>query len=214
MDKPIADLRKEYALAELIEAHADPDPLRQFDAWFDAAVRTGSSEPNAMSLATVNAQGRPSVRIVLLKGYDARGLVFYTHYDSRKGRELAANAHAALCFWWPALERQVRIEGRVEKITSEESDVYFATRPRASQLGAAASPQSDVIAGRELLERRLDELETQYEHRDIPRPSNWGGYRLTPDLFEFWQGRQRRMHDRLCYRRLADGTWSVVRLAP
>jgi pyridoxamine 5'-phosphate oxidase len=214
MDKPIADLRTEYALTELDEAHADPDPLRQFDAWFDAAVRSCGLEPNAMSLATVDAAGRPAVRIVLLKGYDGRGLVFYTNYDSRKGRELANNPRAAACFWWPELERQVRIEGRVERISPAESDAYFATRPRASQLAAAASPQSDVVPSRAPIERKLAELERQYEHQSVPRPANWGGYRLIPDVFEFWQGRQKRLHDRLHYASGSDGTWVRTRLAP
>lgn len=214
MDKPISNLRKEYTLRTLREQDADPDPLRQFDIWFDEAVRSGLTEPNGMTLATADAAGRPTARIVLLKGYNQRGFVFYTSYDSRKGRELAANPRAALCFWWPELERQVRIEGTVERTTVEESDCYFRSRPRESQLGAWISDQSGVVAGREVLEQRLAELEARYAGREIPRPPHWGGYRLVPDTIEFWQGREARLHDRLCYRRRPEGTWLVERLFP
>lgn len=214
MDKPIANLRKEYALAALDEAHADADPFRQFDAWFDTAVRTCASEPNAMSLATVDERGRPSVRIVLLKGYDQRGLVFYTCYDSRKGGELARNPHAAVCFWWHELERQIRVEGRVEMLAADDSDAYFASRPRPSQFAAIVSQQSRPVASRAALEAELDVLEKKYGQKAPPRPTNWGGYRLIPTMFEFWQGRERRLHDRLCYRRADDGSWTLIRLAP
>lgn len=214
MDKPIADLRKEYALTELTEQHADADPFQQFDAWFDAAVRSCQQEANAMSLATVDANGRPSVRIVLLKGYDSRGLVFYTNYESRKADDLAANPEAALCLWWPELERQVRVDGPVERIPAEESDDYFATRPRESQLAAIASPQSRVVASRRELEERLAEVERRHASGPVTRPANWGGYRLIPREFEFWQGRPHRLHDRLRYRRRDDGSWERVRLAP
>jgi pyridoxamine 5'-phosphate oxidase len=214
MDKPISTLRKDYTLRRLREQEADPDPLRQFDLWFDEAVRSGLSEPNGMTLATADAAGRPAARIVLLKGYDQRGFVFYTSFDSRKGRELAVNPQAALCFWWPELERQVRIEGTVEKTTAEESDTYFRSRPRESQLGACASEQSAVVASRAVLEQRLAELEARYAGREVPRPPNWGGYRLVPHTIEFWQGGEARLHDRLRYRRRPDGTWLLERLSP
>ncbi len=214
MDKPVGHLRKEYTLRALRERDADPDPLRQFDLWFDEAVRSGLTEPNGMTLATVDAAGRPAARIVLLKGYDQRGFVFYTSYESRKARELDVNPRAALCFWWPELERQVRIEGTVEKTSAEESDSYFRSRPRESQLGAWVSDQSAVIAGREVLEQRLAELEAQYAGSEIPRPPRWGGYRLVPDMIEFWQGREARLHDRLRYRRGSGDTWLMERLSP
>ncbi len=214
MDKPVSALRQDYSLRELSETDADADPMRLFDSWFDAAVRAGILEPNAMSLATVDAQGRPSVRIVLLKGFDARGLVFYTDYHSRKGRELSANPNAALCFWWPPMERQVRIEGSVASIPPAESDAYFATRPRESQFGAQVSNQSEVIADRAVLERRLQELRSVYQDRAVPRPPHWGGYRLSPRRIEFWQGRPSRLHDRLLYSRGADGAWTCERLSP
>lgn len=214
MDKPVHTLRREYTLRELREHEADPDPLRQFDRWFDDAVRSGLVEPNGMTLATVDSSGQPSARIVLLKGFDERGFVFYTDYRSRKGRELEANPKAALCFWWPALERQVRIEGTVQRVTAQESEAYFASRPRESQLGAHVSRQSEPIADAELLRRRLAELEAEYRDRPIPRPPNWGGYRLTPVEIEFWQGRPHRLHDRLRYRRGEDGCWRRERLSP
>jgi pyridoxamine 5'-phosphate oxidase len=213
-DQPIGELRKEYSLQGLTESQADPDPLRLFDTWFDAAVKAAVTEPNATALATADAAGQPAVRIVLLKGYDARGFVFYSDYRSRKGVELAANPRAALCFWWAELERQVRVEGRVERITADESDGYFASRPRASQLGAWASDQSSPLPGREPLERRLREVETRFAGQPVPRPREWGGYRLRPDSIEFWQGRQQRLHDRLRYRRKPDGGWSLERLSP
>lgn len=214
MDKPIGALRREYTLSGLSEADAEPNALRLFDRWFDEAVRDGLIEPNAMTLATATPDGRPSARIILLKGFDENGFVFYTDFTSRKGRELDVNPHAALCFWWPQLERQVRIEGRVHRIAPEESDAYFASRPRDSQLGAAVSQQSAVIEGRESLERRLAELQTLYRDRPIPRPEHWGGYCLKPDAIEFWQGRPHRLHDRLRYERKPDGGWMVTRLSP
>jgi len=214
MDKPISGIRKEYSLRGFTEAEADPDPLKQFDAWFDEAVRCGLSEPNAMALATAGADGRPAVRMVLLKGFDSRGFVFYTNYESRKGRELTANAHAAACFWWDDVERQVRIEGTVEPITAEESDAYFQTRGRECQLAAWASKQSTVIASRAVLEHRLRELAARHGDQAVPRPPNWGGYCLCPGVVEFWQGRQQRLHDRVCYRRGDDGSWIIERLSP
>ncbi len=206
-------LRKEYTQRGLSEQDLDADPFRQFTVWLDQAVAASLTEPNAMALATADADGRPSVRMVLLKGLDT-GFVFYTNYDSRKGRELAQNPWAALTFYWAELERQVRIEGRVEQVTAEMSDSYFHSRPIGSQLGAAASHQSQIIPSRAVLERRVRELSEQYQEQEIPRPPNWGGYRVIPDTIEFWQGRQDRLHDRLRYRRDAGGQWIVERLSP
>lgn len=196
------------------EPDAAADLLALFDAWFDEAVRAGLPQPDALALATVGLDGRPAVRMVLLKGFGPDGLVFYTNYHSRKGRELAANPQAAACLWWAALDRQVRISGVVEQLAAGQSDAYFATRPRASQLAAWASPQSEPLADRAMLERRLRELEAEYRGRPIPRPAHWGGYRLVPTEIEFWQGRPHRLHDRLLYRRQTDGTWLCRRLAP
>ena len=209
-----ADLRKEYMQRGLDESDVDADPFRQFAAWFDEARAASPIEPNAMALATVGADGRPSLRMVLLKGVDERGFVFYTNYESRKGRELADTPWAALTFFWPEMERQVRIEGRVEPVSAEESDAYFHSRPVGSQLSASASRQSEVIAGREELEQRVVALSAQYQDEEIPRPENWGGFRVIPDAIEFWQGRANRLHDRLRYRLLASGDWQIERLSP
>jgi len=208
----IASLRKSYERAELDESASLPDPIDQFSLWLQQALEAKLPEPNAMTLATVGASGRPSSRVVLIKGVDARGLVWYTNYDSRKGRELAANPYASLQFHWVEMERVVRIEGRVEKTSAAESDAYFATRPLDSRIGAWASPQSQVIASRAVLVANAAKIGAQFLMQP-PRPPHWGGYRLVPDAFEFWQGRRSRLHDRLRYR-LADGHWRRERLAP
>ncbi len=211
----LADLRTNYSRASLDEADVASDPVRQFDKWFNEALDAQLPEPNTMTLATVNAEGRPSARIVLIKGVDERGFVFFTNYESRKGRELAHNPNAALLFYWIELERQVRIEGRIEKTSAAHSDAYFASRPAGSRIGAWASEQSAVIANRGVLEAREREFSERYgEHP--PRPPHWGGYRLVPDAIEFWQGRPSRLHDRLRYTRDAASNtpWTIERLSP
>jgi pyridoxamine 5'-phosphate oxidase len=213
----IAHLRTEYRLATLDESQVDADPFAQFARWFEEALHAQLPEVNAMTLATVGSDGRPAARIVLLKGFDRRGFVFFTNYASRKGRELAARPRAALLFHWVELERQVRIEGSVDTVEAHESDAYYASRPRSSQLGAWASPQSEPIAGRAALEALFTTMETQYSDAGVavPRPSHWGGYRVDPDTLEFWQGRASRMHDRIRYRRdAATSAWQIDRLAP
>jgi len=208
----IAALRKSYERAELDEAASQADPLQQFDKWLREAIAAQVPEPNAMTLATVDSEGHPSTRVVLIKGYDASGIVWYTNYESRKGRELAANPHAALQFHWVELERVVRIEGRVELTSAEESDAYFATRPLDSRLGAWASPQSRVIGSRAVLVANAAKAAARHGLKP-PRPPHWGGYRLVPAAWEFWQGRKSRLHDRLRYR-LDGSTWVRERLAP
>lgn len=214
----IADLRSEYMRETLDEADVAPDPLRQFEHWFDEAVKAQVPEPNAMTLATVDGDGRPAARIVLLKGFDARGFVFFTNYASRKGLELAARADGALLFFWAELERQIRIEGTVAKIPESESSEYFAGRPRASRLGAWASAQSAPVGGRAELEASFAATERRFADAGdhVPRPPHWGGYVLAPTMLEFWQGRRSRMHDRVRYRRAAAhaGAWTIDRLAP
>ncbi len=208
----IARLRTDYKKGALDEEHADANPIRQFARWWDEAVRSELPEVNAMVLATADAAGRPSARAVLLKGFDAGGFVFYTNYESRKGRELAGNPAAALLFFWAELERQVRIEGRAERVTAEESDAYYRSRPLASRIGAWASPQSEPIPGKAWLLARAAEMGLKHGVNPA-RPPHWGGYRLRPTLLEFWQGRPSRLHDRLSYS-LEDGIWKRARLAP
>jgi pyridoxamine 5'-phosphate oxidase len=210
----VARLRKEYTRAGLKESEADPNPIEQFRTWFDEVLTSNLHEPNAMVLATATLDGHPSARIVLLKGFDERGFVFYTNYEGRKGEELETNPHCALLFYWGELERQVRVEGRVRRVPDKESDAYFAGRPRGSQLGAWASEQSRPVGDRGALEHRLRELEAEYEGREVPRPPFWGGYRVEPETIEFWQGRENRVHDRLVYRRSEDGGWRRGRLQP
>ncbi|GLS16829.1 MULTISPECIES: pyridoxamine 5'-phosphate oxidase [Hydrogenophaga] len=209
----IADLRKSYEKAELSESASRADPLQQFDQWLNEAIHSEVPEPNAMTLATVGADLRPSTRVVLIKGYDARGIVWYTNYQSRKGQQLAGNPYAALQFHWAELERVVRIEGLVEKVGAEESDAYFQSRPLDSRIGAWASPQSEVIDSRAVLVSNAARYGAQFLLQP-PRPPHWGGYRLVPDRWEFWQGRKSRLHDRLRYTRQAEGNWLRERLAP
>ena len=209
----IADLRQEYMRESLVEESVARDPFVQFDRWFNEAIKAEMPMLNAMTLATVASNGQPSARIVLLKGVDARGFVFYTNYASRKGAELASNPQAALLFHWTELEREVRIEGRVEKVSAQESDDYFASRPLGSRHAAIASPQSAVVPNRAALEARFAEADSM--HGDSPpRPPHWGGYRVLPDAIEFWQGRPNRLHDRLLYTRTGGSTWKIERLAP
>lgn len=210
----IADIRKDYQLAALDEATAGNDPLAFFSKWFSDAETAEITEVNAMTLATVDACGFPDARIVLLKGIDDKGFVFYTNYESAKGRELQAHPHAALVFLWKDLERQVRIQGTIEKVSAEESDSYFKSRPLASRLGAWASPQSETIAERDMLENNYAKYEAQFANSDVPRPAHWGGYRVIPSKIEFWQGRSSRMHDRILFKRNTAGSWDKSRLAP
>ena len=214
MPLDLSTLRQNYALEALSETDVLPDPLAQFDRWFREVMEAQLPEPNAMTLATASPEGRPSARIVLLKGIDHQGFVFFTNYESRKGRELADNPQAALLFNWLQLERQIRIEGRVERIEANESEIYFQSRPKGSQIGAWTSPQSQVIPDRSVLVNKQKHLETQYATAEVlPLPPFWGGYRLLPDMLEFWQGRPSRLHDRIRYVRVETG-WKIERLAP
>jgi pyridoxamine 5'-phosphate oxidase len=211
----LAALRREYGDAGLDLPDLAPDPVSMFDRWLGDTVAAGVHEPNAMVVASVSAHGLPSTRMVLLKAVDERGFVFYTNYESRKGHELDADPACSLLFPWHDLQRQVRVEGRAERVSREESEAYFASRPRGSQLGAWASPQSEEVAGRDALEERYAKVEARFAGAEVPLPPQWGGYRIVPDVVEFWQGRKGRMHDRLVYRRAGDGsTWSIERLAP
>jgi pyridoxamine 5'-phosphate oxidase len=210
----IADLRRDYSAGGLTESDAGLEPFSLFRRWFDQAVAAELSEPNAMILATATASGKPSARAVLLKALDERGFTFFTNYDSRKGHELAANPNVALVFLWHQLERQIRIEGTVEVVSAEESDAYYRTRPLGSRLGAWASRQSEVIPSREFLEQQQAALLQKYPDGEVPRPSNWGGYRVLPQAIEFWQGRRSRLHDRILFTRQEDGSWGRARLSP
>ena len=210
----IADLRKEYMKETLSEHDVDRDPFQQFGKWWTEILETSAEEANAMTLATATPEGLPTARIVLLKGYDRNGFVFFTNYESRKGKELLENPHACLLFFWGVLERQVRIEGICEKVSEEDSDNYFHSRPEGSRIGAWVSPQSQVIDGREVLDEKLNAISAQYADGQVPRPPHWGGYVVVPRVIEFWQGRPSRLHDRIRYSLDAGGNWRIERLAP
>jgi len=206
-------LRREYAGEPFLEKHVSKNPIDQFMDWFEDAVAKIKTDPNAMILATADPDGKPSSRTVLLKGYDENGFIFYTNYDSRKGKQILANPNVSLTFYWPELMRQIHIEGVAEKVSEEQSDNYFSKRPSASQLSALASSQSEVVESREALEKQLNEMEKKFSGGKIPRPANWGGFCVKPNRIEFWQGRLNRLHDRICYK-MQDGEWKIVRLAP
>ncbi len=214
IDPHMLQRRTEYMLRGLSEEDVVADPIDQFRLWFEEAVGVGLPEPNAMTLATATREGRPSARTVLLRGFDGAGFVFFTNYNSRKGSELAANPWAALLFFWVELERQIRIEGSVTQVSERESDDYFTSRPAGSRIGAWASNQSEVIAGRNVLERQVEEWTARHPSGDVPRPPHWGGYRVQPETVEFWQGRPSRLHDRLRYRRAESTGWIIERLSP
>lgn len=210
----LSDLRREYEVGALHRSALDADPIDQFERWLNDAIAAGQLEPTAMTLATATRDGRPSARIVLLKSVGPDGFVFFSNYESHKGREIAGNPNVELCFFWDKLERTVRIHGSVARTSRAESEAYFRQRPKRSQVGAAASNQSEVVASREVLERRFAELEKQYENAAVPTPPHWGGFRVTPETIEFWQGRRSRLHDRLRYRRDGGGSWVIERIAP
>jgi pyridoxamine 5'-phosphate oxidase len=209
----IQNLRQDYRAAELAETDVDKNPIAQFGKWFKEALDAKLFEPNVMTLATADLSGKPSARILLLKGFDEHGFIFFTNYASQKGRDLQENPQAAMVFFWAELERQVRIEGKIVKVSEEESDSYFHSRPAGSQIGAHASPQSTVIPNREILEKRVQELTVAYAEKEVPRPEHWGGYLLQPSHIEFWQGRSSRLHDRIAYTSV-NGVWTINRLAP
>lgn len=211
--KDLNALRHEYSLKSLSENDVKPTPIEQFDLWLSQAIESGVPEPNAMTLATSTFDGKPSARVVLLKHYDDKGMSFFTNYESRKAKNILQNPYGALVFYWPELERQVRIEGKIHKATDAESDRYFKTRPEASKIGAWASPQSSVIPNRKYLERLMADFEEEFKGKTVKRPPNWGGYTLVPTLFEFWQGRPNRLHDRIQYT-LINNQWKIERLAP
>jgi pyridoxamine 5'-phosphate oxidase len=214
MHHTLAHLRNEYSKASLDVSTVNPDPIIQFEKWFNEALQAQLTEPNAMHLATVNEQGKPSSRIVLLKGIENKKFIFYTNYQSKKGKELDANPNCALTFFWPELERQVRIEGIAQRVDLQISEEYFQSRPRGSQIGAWSSPQSSVIQNRSILDDRVEQIEKKFQGLEIlPKPQQWGGYQIAPTLFEFWQGRPNRLHDRIEYT-IEDGTWNMYRLAP
>ena len=210
----IQTLRKEYTKEALDISIVHSSPIIQFKIWFEEALNAEVNETNAMVLSTISSENKPSARVVLLKGFDEAGFSFYTNYESKKGKELAQNPHACLTFFWPELERQVRIEGVIAKVSKKESDDYFAVRPKGSQIGAWASPQSAVIASRDILVQNQEALENKYAHKEVERPEHWGGYVLKPDLIEFWQGRHSRLHDRICYALQENSGWKIERLAP
>ncbi len=218
MDKKrdtVANLRQNYQINTLSESEAQANPFEQFKLWFEDALKSEIREPNAMTIATASKEGRPSARTVLLKGYGEEGFTFYTNYESRKGKELAENPYVAILFFWDVLERQIRIEGKVHCLSAEDSDNYFNKRPKGSRIGALASPQSQVIESREIIEENVEELTKKYANLEqIPRPDHWGGYLIVPSKFEFWQGRPSRLHDRLQYELTENGVWKIERLAP
>jgi pyridoxamine 5'-phosphate oxidase len=210
----IATIRKIYQLQSLLEKEVDANPLKQFETWWQQAIESKIEEPNAMTLATCTASGKPSARIVLLKGITENGFIFFTNYTSRKGKEIEENPFVSLLFFWKEMERQVRIEGSIQKITAAASDDYFCTRPRASRIGAWCSPQSTVIENREFLQNNVEKYNTQFGDENIPRPGFWGGYTVEPNRIEFWQGRPGRLHDRLQYSLTENKLWNIERLAP
>jgi pyridoxamine 5'-phosphate oxidase len=210
----INKLRHDFSKMTLDESMVDADPIKQFETWFRAAVESKVHEPNATVLSTVSAENRPSARVLLLRNFDEKGFVFYTNYNSRKGKDIEKNPYATLTFFWPELERQIRIEGKLEKQSAEESDLYFMSRPLSSRLGAWTSPQSEIIIDRKSLDEALEKITKHFEGKEVTRPEWWGGYVLVPNRIEFWQGRESRLHDRIVYLKMDGGEWEISRLAP